>query len=64
MTNNRGKENDEYELNDLKSFTRTEGWSLIPKKDKEEIVRRIRWLEKHLKIKGEPYNSELFNTDG
>lgn len=60
---NRFKENDQDELNDLKGFTKTAGWNLIPKKDKEEIVRRIRWLEKHLKIKGDSYNSELFNAD-
>ena len=55
-TNNRFKENDEYELNDLKSFTKTEGWNIIPKVEKEQIIRRIRFLEKQLGIKSEPYN--------
>jgi hypothetical protein len=60
MTKSHFKENDKAELSDLRSFTKTVGWNVIPKKEKEEILRRIRWLEKHLKIKGEPYNSEDF----
>lgn len=56
MTNNLSRENDQHELNDLKSFTKTQGWNLLPKRDKEEIVRRIRWLEQHLGVESKPYN--------
>ena len=50
------KDNDKYELNDLRSFMKTESWNAIPKAEKEAILRRVRFLEKDLKLDSKPYN--------
>lgn len=56
MTKSRFKDNDKAELSDLRSFSKTDAWNAIPKDNKEQIIRRIRWLEKKLGLDSEPYN--------
>jgi len=50
------RQNNKEELQHLYDFQKSQGWSVIPKAEKEQILRRIRFLEGLLKIKGKPYN--------